>query len=168
MQVDAVKAKGKGKDGGKLGKDQGKNGKARRVLIGALQHPQPIAIPTRLAMSAERGQQLLDLLPRPYPTGDPGNEHVLGTLLLSLRRYDEAAHYAADTFSRVPNSMSAVLVARAATAAGDPTTGIAWLRQAFEINTSPDELAAAIDRAPELAPVQQYPDVIALRASLSR
>jgi len=148
--------------------DQGKNGKARRVLIGALQHPQPIVIPTRLAMSAERGQQLLDLLPRPYPTGDPGNEHVLGTLLLSLRRYDEAAHYAADTFSRVPNSMSAVLVARAATAAGDPTTGIAWLRQAFETNTSPDELAAAIDRAPELAPVQQYPDVIALRASLSR
>jgi len=148
--------------------DQGKEGKARRVLVSALQHPQPVAIPTRLAMSAERGQELLDLLPHPYPTGDPGNEHVLGSLLLSLGRFDEAAHYAADTFSRVPNSMSAVLVARAATAAGDPSTGIAWLRQAYETNTSPAELAAAIDRAPELASVRQHPDVVALRASLAR
>lgn len=147
--------------------DAGKQTKAQRLLVNALTHPQPVVIPTRLAMSAERGTELIDLLPRPLPTGDPGNEHVLASLLVSLGRFDEAAHYAAGTFERHPNSMSAVVVARAATAAGDQATGIAWLRQAFETNTSPAELAAAIDRAPELASVRHHPDVIALRAALS-
>ena len=147
--------------------DDGKDAKARRILIGALTHPQPVTVPTRLGMSAERAIELLDLLPRPFPHGDPGNEHVLGSLLLSLRRYEEAAHYAADTFGRHPNSMSAVLVARAAAGAGDAATAIAWLRQAFESNTAPNELAAAIDRAPEFTSIRHHPDVVALRASIA-
>ncbi|MEL6891835.1 MAG: hypothetical protein AAFP84_09575 [Actinomycetota bacterium] len=146
--------------------DAGREAKARRILVGALSHPQPISVPTRLAMSPERGDELLGLLPQPFPTGDPGNEHVLASLLLARGRHDEAAHYAAGTFARQQNSLSAVLVARAAAAAGDQATAIAWLRQSFETNTAPGELAASIDRAPEFASIRHHPDVVALRSAI--
>ncbi len=145
----------------------GKQGKARRLLVAALSHPQPGAAVADLAISPADAAELIDLLPEPLPSGDPGNEYVLANLLLTTRRYDEAAHYAAGSFSRQPNTLSAAIVARAAGALGDQETAIGWLRSAADAGTSAAGLATTIDRAPELADLRFHPDVVAIRNSLA-
>ena len=147
--------------------DAGKEQKARRMLTAALRHPQPIPAPPELRMTPDRANALIDLLPDPLPHGDPGNEYVLANLLMMTGRFDEAAHYAAGSYSRHPNTLSAAVVARSAAALGDRATAIAWLRSAAAIGTSPDGLATTIDRAPELVGLRQDPDVEAIRRSLS-
>ena len=145
----------------------GKRSKARRMLLAALSHPQPAAGVPDLALSPADASALIDLLPEPLPHGDPGNEYILANLLLTTRRYDEAAHYAADSFGRIPNTLSAAIVARAAGALGDRATAIGWLRSAAEVGTSAAGLATTIDRAPELADLRFHPDVVAIRRSLA-
>ena len=110
---------------------------------------------------------LIDLLPDPLPHGDPGNEYVLANLLLTTRRFDDAAHYAAGSFGRHPNTLSAAIVARAAGALGDQATAIGWLQTAADAGTSTAGLATTIDRAPELTEVRLHPDVVAIRRSLA-
>ena len=114
----------------------GKPGKARRMLLAALSHPQPTAAVPDLAVTPADASALIDLLPDPLPHGDPGNEYVLANLLLTTRRYDEAAHYAAGSFERYPNTLSAAIVARAAAALGDQATAIGWLQSAADAGTS--------------------------------
>ncbi|MEM1331994.1 MAG: hypothetical protein AAGG08_00925, partial [Actinomycetota bacterium] len=145
--------------------EQGKTAKAERILVGALRHPQPTHSPVG-AMPLERGRRLVELLPRPFPHGDAENEHVLATLLLALGERSDAAHYAAESFERRPNTLSAIHVARAAAASHDTATANAWLRQAADTGTAPEELAASIDRAPEFNAIRQHPEVVALRASI--
>lgn len=146
--------------------DAGREGKARRTLLAALSHPQPDPAPSEIRITASQADALIELLPDPLPHGDPGNEFVLANLLLSTRRYDEAAHYAAGSYERHPNSLSALIVARAAGALHDQPTAIGWLRSAAEANTSPAAVATAIDGAPELAGVRDHPEVTAVRAGL--
>jgi Zn-dependent protease len=146
--------------------DAGKEGKARRTLFAALSHPQPTPPASELRITASQAEALIDLLPVPLPYGDPGNEFVLANLLLSTRRYDDAAHYAAGSYGRNPNTLSALIVARAAGALQDQATSIGWLRSAAEANTSPSALALAIDAAPELGSVRHHPEVTAVRAGL--
>ncbi len=144
----------------------GKEGKARRTLLAALSHPQPTPPVSELRITASQADELIELLPDPFPHGDPGNEFVLANLLLSTRRYDEAAHYAAGSYERNPNTLSALIVARAAGALQDQSTAIGWIRSAAQANTSPDSVAAAIDSAPELDGVRHHPEVTAVRAGL--
>ena len=73
---------------------------------------------------------LVDLLPRPLPTGNPHAEHTLADILLRLGDYDTAAHYAADSYRRSPSPISAFAVARSAAALGDRDTALGWLRAA--------------------------------------
>ena len=146
--------------------DAGKEGKARRTLLAALSHPQPTPPAIDLGITASQAEALIDLLPDPLPHGDPGNEFVLANLLLSTRRYDAAAHYAAGSYGRNPNTLSALIVARAAGALHDQATTIGWLRSAARANTSPNALASAIDTAPELGVVRDHPEVTAVRAGL--
>ena len=145
----------------------GKVGKARRTLVAALSHPQPTVGLPDLAITPAGAAALVDLLPDPLPYGDPGNEYVLANLLLTTGRYDEAAHYAAGSFGRSPNTLSAAIVARAAGALDDQDTAIGWLRSAAEAGTSSAGLASTIDRAPELADLRLHPDVVAIRRSLA-
>ena len=145
----------------------GKTGKARRTLVAALSHPQPSAQVPDLALTATDAEDLIGLLPDPLPYGDPGNEYVLANLLLTIGRYDEAAHYAAGSYARTPNTLSAALVARAAGALRDQETAIGWLRSAAEAGTSNAGLMATIDRAPELVELRVHPDVVAIRRSLA-
>jgi Zn-dependent protease len=147
--------------------DAGKPHKARRTLVAALSHEQPSDVPGDLSLDPERATALIDLLPRPLPFGNLANEYVLANLLVMTGRYDDAAHYAAATYERVPNTLSATIVARCAAALGDQSTAIGWLRTAATIATSPGGLATTIDRAPELADLRHHPDVAAIRASLS-
>ncbi len=146
--------------------DAGKHGKAQRTLLAALSHPQPTPPAAEIRITAAQAGALIDLLPDPLPHGDPGNEFVLANLLLSTRRYDEAAHYAAGSYQRHPNTLSALIVARAAGALHDQETAVGWLRSAAEANTSPNALASAIDTAPELGAVRHHPDVTAVRAGI--
>lgn len=146
--------------------DAGREGKARRTLLAALSHPQPTPPSTELNITAPQAAALVDLLPAPLPHGDPGNEFVLANVLLSLGRFDDAAHYAAGSYERIPNTLSALIVARAAGALDDQVTAVGWLRSAAQANTSPSALADAIDAAPELAAVRHHPDVTAVRAGL--
>jgi len=145
----------------------GKRSKARRMLLAALSHPQPTVGVPDLALTPADASALIDLLPDPLPHGDPGNEYVLANLLLTTHRYDEAAHYAAGSFSRHPNTLSAAIVARAAAALGDQATSIGWLQSAADIGTSVAGLATTIDQAPELTDVRFHPDVVAIRRSLA-
>lgn len=146
--------------------DAGREGKARRMLLAALSHPQPTPPTSELRITATQASNLIDLLPDPLPHGDPGNEFVLANLLLSLRRFDDAAHYAAGSYERIPNTLSALIVARAAGALQDQATAVGWLRSAAQANTSSTALASAIDTAPELDGVRHHPDVTAVRAAL--
>jgi len=142
--------------------EAGKPGKARRVLTAALSHqrdqqPQPISI-----SQANLGA-LVDLLPEPLPHGDPTNEYVLANVLISIGRYEQAAHYAAGSFGRTPNTLSASAVARASGALGDQATAISWLEAAANAGTSPIGLASVIDGSPELVDLRSHPTVVSIR-----
>lgn len=114
----------------------------------------------------ERLAALVDLLPRPYPTGRPHSEHALAMVLLRLGNFAEAAHYAADSHGRVPTTTTALVVARAAGALGDHETCIGWLTAAVDVGTDPHGAAITIDLAPELDAVRRDPRVADLRARL--
>jgi Zn-dependent protease len=111
-------------------------------------------------------EQLLAVLPRPLPTGDPWNEYVLTNLLVHGGRHREAAEYGAASYARSPQPLLAATIARAAGGLGDEPTAINWLRAAVDSGVSPEGIATVIDRAPELATVRQRPDVVAMRRSL--
>ena len=98
----------------------------------------------------------------------PATSSSWPNLLLSTGRFDEAAHYAAGSYSRNPNTLSALIVARAAGALHDQATTIGWLQSAAQANTSPSALASAIDTAPELGGVREHPEVTAVRAGLDQ
>lgn len=147
--------------------DAGKAAKARRILFSAITHPQPAPTEPPVDLSPDRAADLIDLLPRPYPHGDRANEYVLARLLLETGRYDDAAHYAAESFQRHPQTLTAAIVARAAGALHDQATAIGWLRTAAAAGTSDQGLAVTIDRAPELTAVRHHPDVIDIRRTLA-
>jgi Zn-dependent protease len=139
--------------------------KARRVMVSGLERRGGQAVVPRTLDDAGT-RQLVVLLPRPLPYGDPFNEYVLGNLLLRTGAYDEAARYAAESYGREPRPLTAATVARAAGALGDDDTAVRWLRAAAGSATAPDGLANVIDHAPELANIRQRADVMALRRSL--
>ena len=56
---------------------------------------------------------LIDLLPEPFPFGDPWNEYVLANQLMRVGRFEDAAHYAAEGYARHPHTLAAATVARA-------------------------------------------------------
>jgi Zn-dependent protease len=145
----------------------GKQRKARRLLIAALSNPQnrtpnPIGelTPTDVA-------ELVALLPDPLPAGDPWNEYLLANFLIGLGRYEDAAHYAADSYARSPHALGAATVARAAGALGDRGTAIGWLQAAADSGTSPAGVANVIDHSPELIGIRQDPTVVAIRTRLA-
>jgi Zn-dependent protease len=139
--------------------------RARRVLVAGLQSAgSPAVVPRTLDDDGTR--QLVALLPRPLPSGNPFNEYVLANLLVRTGNHDEAARYGAQCYEREPQPLLAATIARAAGALGDGDTAAAWLRTAADHGTSPDGLASVIDHAPELAAVRQRPDVVAVRRSL--
>ena len=148
--------------------ESGKQNRARRLLIAALSHSRPDAVPQALSLEADRLRELVELLPEPYPFGDPTNEYLLANILISLGDFEDAAHYAAGSFERNPNTLSASAVARASGALGDQGTAIGWLRAAAEVGTSPAGLASVIDGSPELIGLRQHPDVQAIRSMLAR
>ncbi len=145
----------------------GKPNKARRTLITALSHHRPDRPPPPVTLSPADAAALIELLPEPWPTGDPWNEYILANQLMRLGRFEDAAHYAAEGYQRHPHSLAAATVARAAGALGDQATAIGWLRTAAEAGTSPAGLASIIDSSPELIGVRQHPDVVAIRRDIA-
>src|SRR5258706_15097091 len=123
---------------------------ARRVLLDAFTDASaPRWMPPDAA--AERTlESLVALLPRPLPTGSAYAEQSLAGVLLRLGSYDEAAHYAADSFRRSASPISAIAVARAAAALGDRDTALGWLRAAEGLS-NPEWISQALQQAPELA-----------------
>jgi Zn-dependent protease len=144
----------------------GREGKARRILMSNLTSTRPDATPIATTVSASDMAALLDLLPDPLPYGDPLNEYVLANQLIRIGRFEDAAHYASGSFQRDGQTLSAATVARAAAALGDQATAIGWLRAAANVGTMPSALANIIDHAPELANLRHHPDVTAIRHSL--
>ena len=144
----------------------GKEGKARRILMATLSTPRPDASAVATTVSAADMAALIDLFPDPLPFGDPLNEYVLANQLIRVGRFEDAAHYAAESFRRNPHTLSAATVARAAAALGDQTTAVGWLRAAADTGTTPTGLATIIDQSPELASLRHHPDVTAIRHSL--
>lgn len=145
----------------------GKPHKARRILVNALSHHRPEEpIPPVTVPNAEVAQ-LIDLLPEPWPFGDPWNEYLFANLLMRVGRFEDAAHYAAAGYARSPHTLAAASVARAAAALGDQDVAIGWLRTAAEAGTSPGGLASIIDGSPELIGIRQHPEVVAIRNTLA-
>lgn len=145
----------------------GKAGKARRILVSALSHHRPDRPPPPVTLGADRVAALIDLLPQPWPSGDPWNEYILANQLMRVGRFEDAAHYAADGYNRHPHTLAAATVARAAGALGDQATAIGWLRTAAEAGTSPAGLASIIDSSPELIGIRQHPDVVSIRRHIA-
>lgn len=148
--------------------EAGKKNRARRLLVSALSHPQSNGVPMALALETNQLRDLVQLLPDPKPFGDPTNEYLLANVLISLGEFEDAAHYAADSFERNPNTLSASAVARASGALGDKDTAIGWLRAAANVGTSPAGLASVIDGSPELVELREHPEVQAIRRELTR
>jgi Zn-dependent protease len=145
----------------------GKTAKARRLLVSALSHHRPDRPPPPVTLTPQQAAALIELLPEPWPTGDPWNEYILSNQLMRLGRFEDAAHYAADGFARHPHTLAAATVARAAGALGDQTTAIGWLQTAAEAGTSPSGLASIIDSSPELIGIRQHPDVVSIRRDIA-
>lgn len=145
----------------------GKPRRARRLLIAALSQPAAGATPPSVRLSDDEAAALVDVLPEPLPRGEPWNEYVLANLLLRVGRFEDAAHYAADSYSRHPHALGAATVARAAAAIGDQATAIGWLRAAANDDAASAGLATVIDGSPELAGIRHLPDVVAIRRSLT-
>lgn len=145
----------------------GKPRKAQRILTAALSHHRPDQAPPPVTLAPDRVAALIDLLPEPWPTGDPWNEYILTNQLMRLGRFEDAAHFAAEGYARHPHTLAAATVARAAGALGDQATAIGWLRTAAEAGTSPSGLAMIIDSSPELIGIRQHPDVVAIRRDLA-
>lgn len=135
---------------------------ARDVLLSDLASDEPInwwppdAAPTA-ALAA-----LVELLPTPLPQGRAFSAFVLSGVLLRLREYETAAHYAAQSYQHGRAPMAALHVARAAAALGDHATAIGWVRTATE-NAPLDVIRVAVVAAPEFAVLRNAPD---LRAAL--
>lgn len=147
--------------------DAGKPAKARRTLVAALSHNRPDRPPPPVTLTPDRVGALIDILPEPWPSGDPFNEYIFANQLMRLGRFEDAAHYAADSYARTPHTLTAATVARAAGALGDQATAIGWLRAAAEADTAPTGLASIIDSSPELIGVRQHPDVVSIRRHLA-
>jgi Zn-dependent protease len=145
----------------------GKPAKARRILVSALSHHRPDRPPPPVTLSPQQAAALIELLPDPWPSGDPWNEYVLANQLMRVGRFEDAAHYAAEGYARHPHTLAAATVARAAGALGDQPTAIGWLRTAADAGTSPAGLASIIDASPELIGVRQHPDVISIRRDIA-
>jgi Zn-dependent protease len=144
---------------------EGDEAKAVRAVTKGMRRPSERAlVPTPLP--DPELQRLLDVLPRPLPTGDPWNEYVLTNLLVHGGRHREAAEYGAASYGRNPQPLLAATIARAAGGLGDEATAINWLRAAVDSGGSTDGVATVIDRAPELANVRHRPEVVAMRRSL--
>ncbi len=146
--------------------EAGKTGRARRLLVTALRNPRPDVAPSRAELSTDDIAALVALLPDPLPSGDPVNEYVLSNHLIRLGRFEQAAHYSADSFERHPHTLSAANVARAAGAMGDEATAIGWLRAAADAGTAPSALANVIDHSPELVALRHHHDVATIRHAL--
>ena len=141
--------------------------RARRALVNGLRRPSAGPIVPG-PVSEDDAAALVALLPEPLPFGNPWNEYVLANLLVRTGQLEEAARYAAESFGRQPRTLIAAIVARAAAGLGDEDTAVAWLRTAADSGTTDDGLAQVIDGAPELATVRWRPEVVAIRARLSR
>jgi len=140
--------------------------RARRLLVNGLRRPSAAPVAPQ-PMTDETVALLVALLPDPLPAGDPWNEYVLSNLLIRAGRAEDAARYAADSYTRQPRALIAATVARAAAALGDEDTSVAWLRTAADIATADDGLAQVIDGAPELTTVRWRPEVVTIRSRLT-
>jgi Zn-dependent protease len=143
----------------------GDDAKARRIATNGLRRRSTVPVLPRTLDGPGR-RQLLAVLPRPLPYGDPWNEYVLTNLLVGAGEHREAAEYGAASFARQAQPLLAATIARAAGGLGDTDTAAAWLRAAADSGGSGRSLATIIDQAPELGAVRVRPDVVALRASL--
>ncbi|CAN5766100.1 hypothetical protein BH20ACT4_BH20ACT4_04810 [soil metagenome] len=138
---------------------------ARRTLEKAVAAPAPM-VPPPAEMDRDQLSALIANLGARLPVGNPSNEYQLAERLLALGQYERAAFYAADTYRRHRGALVAATVARAANAAGDPITSLAWLRTAVSSAANPSTIARVIDQAPELGSLRSHPEVIGLRRSL--
>ncbi|MGH9135318.1 MAG: metalloprotease [Ilumatobacteraceae bacterium] len=142
---------------------------ARSVLLADLTSEGPRRWFPPDAATPEQLRPLVQLLPHPYPAGNPLSEYVLADVLLRTGDRVTAGHYAAASFSRSRSSVSAIAVARAAAAMGDRDTAISWLHAAAAASPASQaaNVAEAIDHAPELAVLRDDPEIRRLRAALT-
>ena len=105
---------------------------------------------------------LLEVLPRPLPTGRVFSEYVLAGVLLRLGEHEAAAHYAAEAYQRQPSPILAVCVARGAAALGDRPTALGWLRAAVGAGPASDGLRHVADSSTEFDALRDDPEFLAI------
>lgn len=138
--------------------------RAAKILVRGLSRPSQ----HRLVPNVMHGdnvhelRSLVDVLPRPLPSGEPWNEYLLATILVRIGRAREAAEYAAASYAEEPNPLAACSVARAAAALGDNDTATAWLRAALDAGIPQQQLHQLVTGDPVFAPLRARPDVLSL------
>lgn len=146
----------------------GRSDEAREIIVADLSDPGPRRWWPPDGAAPEQLAALVGLLPRPLPTGNPLSEQVLAEILLRTGDPEGAGYYAADTYARTHSAATALLVARASATLGDRETAMQWLRAAASRpDVTSDDLARAIDAAPELRSLRDQREFEQLRADLA-
>ncbi len=146
---------------------RGKLDEARNFLLTdfSLTHS-PNWLPPEAATDLEL-QALVALLPRPLPTGNVYSEYVLSSILVRLGYFEEAGRYAAESYTRSPGTMPAVIVAECAAALGDDELAVGWLRAGYDIGTNLAGLSEAIENRSHFARIRTRPEIQRLRSELA-
>ena len=141
---------------------------ARNLLVADFAlHQSPNWLPPDAAGEKEL-EALVNLLPRPLPTGNVYSEYVLASILVRLGEFDDAGRYAADSYTRSPGTMPAVIVAECAAALDDDELAIKWLHAGYDVGTNLPGLADAIDNRSEFVDIRDRPEIVRLRHDLAR
>lgn len=145
----------------------GKYEQAQALLVADFSSPhQPNWLPPDAASEREL-EALVNLLPQPLPTGNPYSEYVLASILVRLGEFERAGRYAAQSYSRSPGTMPAVIVAQSAAALGDSSLAVKWLQAGYDVGTNLPGLADALDRRAEFAALRNDPEFVRLRHDLT-
>lgn len=140
---------------------------ARNLLVGDFANAQPPNWMPPDGAGERELEALVGLMGDPLPTGNSYSEYVLATVLVRLGEFERAGRYAAQSYSRSPGTMPAVVVAQCAAALHDDDLAVKWLRAAYDIGTNLAGLADAIDRRHEFDQVRYRPEVVRLRHELA-
>ncbi|MDO8362137.1 MAG: hypothetical protein Q7V88_04510 [Actinomycetota bacterium] len=139
---------------------QGRPDIAREVLLADFADTRPPSWWPPDAAPLRALADVVALLPRPLPQGQPFRMFVLSEMLLRLGEFHDAGHYAAGAYGHHRTALLALHVSRAAAALGDRPTALAWLRTAAT-TAPPDALRFAVSSATEFDGLRHDPEFAA-------
>lgn len=101
-----------------------------------------------------------------HASGDPHRDAMVITTLLMMEDIDKAVRFGTESWRKCPASTTAMLVAQAHGAAGDPSSALRWLDSAARASLDPEETLRQIDDSPEFDGLRESSAFAAVREVL--